>query len=533
MPDCEQKHCPYCGHPLPPGTSFCLHCCKRLVQTRRPLNRKPFPGALPLSAGALLLAGCVLTVLLVREPPSGLPVGAVSQPPSSASQAPSENSASGSLTPPAEPPSQPSFSGSEASVSPSPPHSVSGSAPASSSSTGSSVTINRTGYYGEVVTNAYRLEQAIKSLIRQEDSGLYVPSAMYRPDIMATDPLYTKFMASYETDLRVLKVNTSRPADFTALYGNHWYTYEIRWKEKPLLSVVLEDTSGFVQLDSDGSYTDRALEPLLMFYAYRVITQSNPAHSSSFDIYTAMLKTRPIIWNDHAQDYLWAEDSAAFVGSAPYCLEITQEGYFHQYELYLDGEKTSDVRHRLYFCPADRYKGGAAKPSLIPPEKTWAHLTTEAGLRQALAACPCEILKREELKNGRYRYTLTHRTEKNPFTMEFSVYGDYVRFTIEQRILYQPEAVGSSDWAAARARMDTMRSVAAEIAARITPDYTENIAAYLRADSSGRQKLTRGMLVQTQQYPPVDSAKDLSWNPDDMDKDGYVTSRHIIELYLY
>lgn len=85
MPDCEQKHCPYCGHPLPPGTSFCLHCCKRLVQTRRPLNRKPFPGALPLSAGALLLAGCVLTVLLVREPPSGLPVGAVSQPPSSAS----------------------------------------------------------------------------------------------------------------------------------------------------------------------------------------------------------------------------------------------------------------------------------------------------------------------------------------------------------------------------------------------------------------------------------------------------------------
>lgn len=61
--------------------------------------------------------------------------------------------------------------------------------------------------------------------------------------------------------------------------------------------------------------------------------------------------------------------------------------------------------------------------------------------------------------------------------------------------------------------MDTMRSVAAEIAARITPDYTENISAYLRADSSGRQKLTRGMLVQTQQYPPVDSAKDLSWNP--------------------
>lgn len=61
------------------------------------------------------------------------------------------------------------------------------------------------------------------------------------------------------------------------------------------------------------------------------------------------------------------------------------------------------------------------------------------------------------------------------------MYGDYVRFTIEQRILYQPEAVGSSDWAAARARMDTMRSVAAEIAARITPDYTENIAAYLRA----------------------------------------------------
>lgn len=164
MPDCEQKHCPYCGHSLPTGTSFCLHCCKRLVQTRRPLNRKPFPGALPLSAGALLLAGCVLTVLLVRESPSGLPVGAASQPPS-ASQAPSENSASGGLTPPAEPPSQLSFSGSEASVSPSPPHSVSGSAPASSSSTGSSAVINRTGYYGEVVTNAYRLEQAIKSLI--------------------------------------------------------------------------------------------------------------------------------------------------------------------------------------------------------------------------------------------------------------------------------------------------------------------------------------------------------------------------------
>ena len=74
--------------------------------------------------------------------------------------------------------------------------------------------------------------------------------------------------------------------------------------------------------------------------------------------------------------------------------------------------------------------------------------------------------------------------------MEFSVYGDYVRFTIEQRILYQPEAVGSPGWAAARARMDTMRSVAAEIAARITPDYTENISAYLRADSSGRQKLS-------------------------------------------
>lgn len=64
---------------------------------------------------------------------------------------------------------------------------------------------------------------------------------------------------------------------------------------------------------------------------------------------------------------------------------------------------------------------------------------------------PCEILKREELKNGRYRYTLTHRTEKNPFTMEFSVYGDYVRFTIEQRILYRLEAVGSPGWAAARA----------------------------------------------------------------------------------
>ena len=41
------------------------------------------------------------------------------------------------------------------------------------------------------------------------------------------------------------------------------------------------------------------------------------------------------------------------------------------------------------------------------------------------------------------------------------------------------------------------------------------------------------MLVQTQQYPPVDSGKGLSWNSDDMDKDGYVTSRHIIELYLY
>ena len=131
MPEREQKHCPYCGHPLPPGTSFCLHCCKRLVQTRRPLNRKPFPGALPLSTGALLLAGCVLTVLLVREPPSGLPVGVASQPPSSASLAPSENSTSGSLTPPAEPPSQPSFSGSEASVPSSPPQSVSGSAPAS------------------------------------------------------------------------------------------------------------------------------------------------------------------------------------------------------------------------------------------------------------------------------------------------------------------------------------------------------------------------------------------------------------------
>ena len=531
MPDFEQKHCPYCGHPLPPGVSFCLHCCKRLVQTRRPLNRKPFPGALPLSVGALLLAGCVLTALLVRERPSGLPVGAASQPPS-ASLAPSENSASGSL-PMSAPSSRPPFSGSEASVPSGPPHSVSSSAPGPSSSAGSSAVINRTGYYGEAVTNAYRLEQAIKAAIRQEDDGYRAPAAMYRPDIMATDPLYTRFMASYETDLRVLKVNTSRPADFTALYGNNWYTYEIRWKEKPLLSVVLENTSGFVQLDSDGSYTDRALEPLLMFYAYRVITQSEPAHFSNFDIYSAMLKTRPIIWNDHAQDYLWTEDSAAFVGSAPYCLEITQEGYFHQYELYLDGEKTSDVRHRLYFCPADRYKGGAAKPSLIPSEKTWAHLTTEAGLRQALAAFPHEILKREELKNGRYRYTLTHNAEKIPFTMEFSVYGDYVRFTIEQRILYRPEAVGSAAWTAARARMDTMREATAEIVSRITPDYTENISAYLRADSSGRQKLTRGMLVQTQQYPPVESDQGLSWNPDDMDKDGYVTSRHIIELYLY
>ena len=113
------------------------------------------------------------------------------------------------------------------------------------------------------------------------------------------------------------------------------------------------------------------------------------------------------------------------------------------------------------------------------------------------------------------------------------MYGDYVRFTIEQRILYQPEAVGSSGWAAARARMDAMRDAAAEIVSRITPDYAENISAYLCADSSGRQKLTRGMLVQTQQYPPVDSGKGLSWNSDDMDKDGYVTSRHIIELYLY
>lgn len=117
-----------------------------------------------------------------------------------------------------------------------------------------------------------------------------------------------------------------------------------------------------------------------MFYAYRVITQSNPAHSSSFDIYTAMLKTRPIIWNDHAQDYLWAEDSARLCGQRALLPGNNTRGLFPtQYELYLDGEKTSDVRHRLYFCPADRYKGGAAKPSLIPPEKTWAHLTTEAG----------------------------------------------------------------------------------------------------------------------------------------------------------
>ena len=530
MPDCEQKNCPYCGHPLPPGTSFCLHCCKRLVQTHRPLNRKIRPGIVSLTAAALLLAGCVLTALSVRNTPSSLPAGPTSHlpPPAGGTQpkpGPADSSAplaAASLGPPPADSAASSPSGQPAP-----------SAADSLPSPASSAVINRTGYYGEVVTNAYRLEQAIKSLIRQEDSGLYVPSAMYRPDIMATDPLYTKFMASYETDLRVLKVNTSRPADFTALYGNHWYTYEIRWKEKPLLSVVLENTSGFVQLDSGGSYTDRALEPLLMFYAYRVITQSNPAHSSSFDIYTAMLKTRPIIWNDHARDYLWAEDSAAFVGSAPYYLEKTQDGYYHQYELYPEGEKTTDVRHRLYFCPADRYKGGAAKPSLLPPEKAWAHLTTEAGLRQALAACPCEILKREELKNGRYRYTLAHRAEKVPFTMELSVYGDYVRFTIEQRILYQPEAVGSPGWAAARARMDTMRSVAAEIAARITPDYTENMAAYLHVDSSGRQKLTRGMLVQTQQYPPVDSVKDLSWNSDDMDKDGYVTSRHSIELYLY
>ena len=41
------------------------------------------------------------------------------------------------------------------------------------------------------------------------------------------------------------------------------------------------------------------------------------------------------------------------------------------------------------------------------------------------------------------------------------------------------------------------------------------------------------MCIRDRQYPPGDSGKGLSWNSDDMDKDGYVTSRHIIELYLY
>lgn len=216
MPDCEQKHCPYCGHPLPPGTSFCLHCCKRLVQTRRPLNRKPFPGAPPLSAGALLLAGCVLTVRLFgsRRPASRrgrLTATILRQPGSVRKQRVRQLDPAGGAAIPAV-----VFGLRSVCFAQSPSFRIWLRARFLVID-GSSATINRTGYYGEVVTNAYRLEQAIKSLIRQEDSGLYVPSAMYRPDIMATDPLYTKFMASYETDLRVLKVNTSRAGGFYRL----------------------------------------------------------------------------------------------------------------------------------------------------------------------------------------------------------------------------------------------------------------------------------------------------------------------------
>lgn len=85
MPDCEQKHCPYCGHSLPTGTSFCLHCCKMARPNPPAVESKAVSrGAAPLRRGAasggLCADGPACSGIAVRPPRRGRLTAPLRQP---------------------------------------------------------------------------------------------------------------------------------------------------------------------------------------------------------------------------------------------------------------------------------------------------------------------------------------------------------------------------------------------------------------------------------------------------------------------